>query len=213
MPISSLFEGNRVWAESCTEKDPEFFSKLCGIQSPKFLWIGCSDSRVPANTIVNLSAGELFVHRNVANLVNHSDMNCVAVIQYAVHVLKVEHIIVTGHYGCGGIHAAMQRHDHGILESWLSHIRGVYRDHYDDLMALAPEARTDRLVELNVMQQVRNVSRLPVVQQAWENGQPLEIHGCVYSLENGILQNLGLTRRGINDLHPAHQLTAAPPSR
>lgn len=192
--LSNLFENNRKWAASIRSVDPKFFEKLAGQQSPEYLWIGCSDSRVPANEIVALLPGELFVHRNVANLVVHSDMNCLSVIQYAVEVLRIKHIIVCGHYGCGGIKAAMEDLPHGLIDNWLECIRGTYRKRREELLAIPNEAaRLDRLCELNVMEQVINVGHTTIVQEAWKRGQPLDIHGWVYGISNGILKDLGCT--------------------
>lgn len=192
--LSNLFENNRAWAAAIQRTDPEFFQKLARQQSPAFLWIGCSDSRVPANEIVGLLPGELFVHRNVANLVIHSDMNCLSVIQYAVEVLKVRHIIVCGHYGCGGIKAAMEEAPHGLIDNWLASIRDTCRKWQEELAAIPGESeRLDRLCELNVVEQVVNVGHTTVVREAWKRGQPLEVHGWVYGISNGFLKDLGFT--------------------
>lgn len=173
--------------------DPTFFPKLAKQQSPEFLWIGCSDSRVPANEIVGLLPGELFVHRNVANLVIHTDMNCLSVLQYAVEILKVKHIIVCGHYGCGGVKAALESHPHGLIDNWLRHIRDVYRRKAQDLMRIVDEQqRVDRLCELNVVEQVTNVGNTTIVQEAWQRGQLLTIHGWIYGIANGLLKDLGV---------------------
>ena len=173
-----LFERNKKWAANKLSLDAEFFNRLSDIQEPKYLWIGCADSRVPANEIVDMDPGELFVHRNVANVVPHSDANCLAVIQYAVEVLKVEHIIVTGHYSCGGVRAALGDQDHGQIDNWLANIKDVLRDNYQEINALGSEdEKVDRLVELNVAQQVRNVAKTSIVQNAWRKGQELTIHG------------------------------------
>jgi carbonic anhydrase len=189
--LNHLFENNRAWSKQMTQQDPEFFRKLLGQQSPKYLWIGCSDSRVPANKIVGLMPGEVFVHRNVANLVVHTDLNCLSVIQYAVDVLKVEHIIVCGHYGCGGVQAVLQKRDLGLVSNWLRHLADVHDQHASELNALSNEqARMDKLCELNVIEQVRNVCESTMVQGAWVRKQPLAIHGWVYSLKDGLLQDL-----------------------
>ncbi|GGB98552.1 carbonic anhydrase [Marinobacterium zhoushanense] len=184
--LNDLFEKNRSWSERITEQDPEFFSTLANQQAPDYLWIGCSDSRVPANQIVDLLPGELFVHRNVSNLVVHSDMNCLSVLQFAVEVLKVKHIMVVGHYGCGGVRAAMDSARHGLIDNWLSHIRDVYIQ-YRDLVGPWQDTveQNERLCELNVIEQAHNVCNTTIVQDAWDRGQELTVHGWVYSLTNG----------------------------
>jgi carbonic anhydrase len=193
--LAHLFESNRSWAASVTRRDPDFFRRLAAQQAPEFLWIGCSDSRVPANEIVDLLPGELFVHRNVANVVVHTDLNCLSVVQFAVDVLRVRHIMVTGHYGCGGVRAAMDDAQHGLIDNWLRHVQDVQLRHADELAALADhESRVDRLCELNVVEQVRNLARTTVVQDAWRRGQPLTLHGWIYGLEDGRLRDLGVTR-------------------
>ena len=189
--LPNLFENNRNWASKITQSDPEFFQKLAWQQSPEYLWIGCSDSRVPANEIVGLLPGELFVHRNVANLVVPTDMNCLSVIQYAVDVLRTKHIIVCGHYGCGGIMAAMEDRPHGLIDNWLDHIREIHRRRQDELLSIeGVTQRMDRLCELNVAAQVINVGRTTVVQEAWKRGQPLCLHGWIYGISNGLLKDL-----------------------
>jgi len=189
--LESLFENNRRWVSERLTKDPAYFEKLSALQSPKYLWIGCSDSRVPANQITNLMPGEVFVHRNIANLVIHTDMNALSVIQYAVEALKVEHIIVCGHYGCGGVKAAYENHQFGLLDNWLRNIKDVYQSHRIELDGITkPEHQVDRLCELNVMQQVSNVCRTTIVQNAWAKGQKLAVHGLIYDLNNGLLQDL-----------------------
>ncbi|WP_432697334.1 carbonate dehydratase [Marinobacterium sp. YM272] len=189
--LTDLFEKNRSWSERISEQDPDFFPTLAAQQAPEYLWIGCSDSRVPANEIVDLLPGELFVHRNVSNLVVHSDMNCLSVLQFAVEVLKVKHIMVVGHYGCGGVRAAMDSTRHGLIDNWLSHIRDVY-DTYRDLVGPWQDTveQNDRLCELNVVDQAHNVCNTTIVQDAWDRGQPLTVHGWVYSLTNGQLTDL-----------------------
>ena len=182
-----LFENNRVWASGIKRRDPEFFARLAHQQSPRYLWIGCADSRVPANEIVGLPPGEVFVHRNIANVVVHTDLNCLSVIQYAVDVLKVEHIIVCGHYGCGGVKAALQGHDHGLIDNWLRHIKDVGRFNADDLADLSDDRRLDRLCELNVTEQVTNVCNTTIVKHAWKEGRKLIIHGWIYDVADGIL--------------------------
>jgi len=183
---------NKKWAKESIERDPDFFSRLVNIQTPQFLWIGCSDSRVPANEIVGLKPGEVFVHRNVANQVPPSDINALAVIQYSVQVLKVKDILVTGHYGCGGIRAAFRKHDHGPLEAWLSHVRDI-RARYKKELVLSAEENENLLTELNVRTQVYNIAKIPIVQLAWKNGQELRIHGFVYDLKDGLLKDMGVT--------------------
>jgi len=205
--LGYLLENNRAWAESKLRADRHFFARLCKVQNPDYLWIGCSDSRVPANEIVGLQPGEMFVHRNIANVVPHSDLNCLAVIQFAVEVLGVRHIIVVGHYGCGGIKAAMENRDHGQIENWLTHIKDVYCRHYETITAIAdPEARANRLCELNVATQVRNVAKTSIVQNAWRNGRTLRIHGWIYSLEDGILHDLGVGIGSAGELHQVYRI-------
>lgn len=191
--LPQLFENNRKWADRLTAANPDFFKNLSRQQAPEFLWIGCSDSRVPANEIVGLLPGELFVHRNVANMVIHTDMNCLSVVQYAVAVLKVKHIIVCGHYGCGGVKAALDGHSHGLIDNWLRHIRDVHRMHREELSIIEDrDKQMDRLCELNVVEQVKNVGNMTTVQEAWKNGRPLSIHGWIYAISNGILMDLGV---------------------
>lgn len=198
--LARLFENNTKWAAERVAEDPEFFERLCGLQAPAHLWIGCADSRVPANQIVGLAPGEMFVHRNVANIVAANDTNCLSVVQYAVDVLKVKHIIVCGHFGCGGVQAAFGPPLELPLESWLQHIRAVRRAHEDELKALPDDdARARRLCELNVMTQVRSVCRLGTVVDAWERGQSLAVHGWVYDLRDGLLRDLGVSVDGFAD--------------
>lgn len=186
-----IFERNRLWAERIKEINPNYFTDLSEQQSPEFLWIGCADSRVPANQIVDLPPGEVFVHRNIANVVVPSDLNCLSVLQYAVEVLEVKHIIVCGHYGCGGVLASMEDKDHGLIENWLQHIRYVYRLHEDELEAIDDmSARADRLCELNVTEQTLNVCNTTIVKNRWKAGGDLAVHGVVYSLKNGILKEM-----------------------
>jgi carbonic anhydrase len=191
--IPELFANNRAWAAEMVRADPAFFSRLIAQQAPRYMWIGCSDSRVPANEIVGLLPGEMFVHRNVANVVVHTDLNCLTVLQYAVDVLKVAHVLVTGHYGCGGVRAALDDRRYGLIDNWLRHVEDVAQQHEAELSALAGEARVDRLCELNVAEQVLNTARATVVQDAWDRGQPLTIHGCIYGLHDGILRDLDAT--------------------
>jgi carbonic anhydrase len=191
--LDHLFEKNRQWSESVRQVQPEFFLELARQQSPKYLWIGCADSRVPANQIVGLMPGELFVHRNVANLVVHTDLNCLSVMQFAVDMLKVRHIIVCGHYGCGGVGAAFRRERLGLSDNWLRHVQDIHQ-HHEQALANLPEAQAvDRLCELNVIEQVSNVCRTTIVQDAWERGQELAVHGWIYGLHGGLLQDLKVT--------------------
>lgn len=207
--IEALLENNRRWAAHQTEVDPDFFRRLSRQQSPEYLWIGCADSRVPANDIVGLDPGELFVHRNVANLVRGADINCLAVLQYAVEVLRVRHVIVCGHYGCGGVRAALGGHQLGLTDHWLWPLRELRAAHAEELAACGHEdARVDRLCEINVAAQVLNVARTPIVQNAWHRGQPLALHGWIYGLEDGRLHDLGLTLKGLTDVAEAHRLDA-----
>ena len=191
--LKHLFENNRAWAAATTGRDPDFFETLSHQQSPKYLWIGCSDSRVPANQIVGLLPGELFVHRNVANVVVHTDLNCLSVLQFAVDVLGVEHVIVCGHYGCGGVQAATGERSLGLIENWLRHVRDVHDRHRGALDRLAGAARIDRLCELNVIEQVRHVCQTTIVQDAWRRGAALSVHGWIYALRDGLLRDLGVT--------------------
>lgn len=187
------------------ESDPDFFRKLSRQQNPEYLWIGCSDSRVPSNQIVGMLPGEIFVHRNIANLVVPSDLNCLSVIQYAVEVLKIKHIIVCGHYGCGGVKAAMEKDEHGLIDNWLHHIRDVYRAHNTEIDAIDdPSSKLDKMCELNVIEQVANVCNTTIVRNAWKSGQELSVHGWIYSIENGILQDLNVCVTGLDEI-PGHQ--------
>jgi len=188
--IKHLFDRNREWAAAIKAENPEFFSVLAKQQNPEYLWIGCSDSRVPANQIINMPPGEVFVHRNIANVVVHSDLNCLSVIQYAVEVLKVEHIVVCGHYGCGGVRAAMDDKQYGLLDSWLLHVKDVRRFNDDKFKDLSDKEQFDLLCELNVKEQFVHVCNTSVVQNAWGKGQELTVHGWIYSIENGILHSL-----------------------
>jgi carbonic anhydrase len=189
-----LFDNNRRWAERMNQQEAGFFNQLARQQAPRYLWIGCADSRVPANEIVGLRPGELFVHRNVANVVVHTDLNCLSVLQYAVDVLKVEHVIVCGHYGCGGIEAAWKKTSFGLIDNWLRHVQDVAEQHADWFpRALSDSEATNRLAELNVLSQVSNVCRTTIVMDAWRRGQSLAIHGWIYGLQDGLLRDLGLT--------------------
>ncbi len=191
-PLTPLLESNREWAAKVSEKNPEFFETLAKQQAPEYLWIGCSDSRVPANEIVGMLPGELFVHRNVANVVVHTDMNCLSVVQYAVQVLKVKHIMVVGHYGCGGVQASIDPTPHGMIDNWLRNIRNVYNKHKDLLSAWSDSEKEhlDRLCELNVIEQARNICETTIVQEAWAGGQELTVHGWVYGLSDGLINDL-----------------------
>ena len=191
--LTELFERNRTWAAAITAEDPRFFAELAERQAPEYLWIGCSDSRVPANQIVGLAPGDVFVHRNVANVVVHSDLNCLSVLQYAVDVLGVAHVIVCGHYGCGGVGAALDGTRHGLIDNWLRHVTDVGDKYADELAALPEAQRLDRLCELNVVEQVTNVSQTTIVRDAWARGQALTVHGVVYDLHDGILRDLGVS--------------------
>ena len=192
--LSHLFANNRAWADEQRRRNPAFFERLCAIQAPDYLWIGCADSRVPANEIVGLAPGELFVHRNVANVVSPDDMNAVAVLQYAIETLAIAHVIVCGHYGCGGIEAALDATLHGPIERWLQHVRDVRNAHAAELGQLADaDARCRRLCELNVAAQVRDVCRVSAVREAWHRGQPLAVHGWIYDLKDGLLRDLNVS--------------------
>ncbi|MFK7911033.1 MAG: carbonate dehydratase [Akkermansiaceae bacterium] len=185
--LFELFEKNRRWAGECVQRDAKYFERLADHQSPNYLWIGCSDSRVPANQVTGLDTGELFVHRNIANLVIQTDISMLSVLQYAVEVLKVEHVIVCGHYGCGGVKAALEDQRLGLIDNWLHHIQNVARRHADELADLTPEKKLDKLCEINVISQAHNLSRTTIVQDAWEKGQELEIHSWIYRLNSGEL--------------------------
>jgi carbonic anhydrase len=199
--LPQLFANNRAWAARMTRADPDFFQRLAQQQTPEFLWIGCSDSRVPANEIVGLPPGELFVHRNVANVVVQSDMNCMAVLQFAVEVLKTKHVIVCGHYGCGGVRAALEGQTHGLIHHWLAHIRDTARKHRDELAAVADAgARVNRLCQLNVIEQVHHLGHAAVVQAAWARGQPLCLHGWIYDIADGLLADLQVSAASAAEL-------------
>jgi carbonic anhydrase len=203
--LSHLFDNNRAWSERIRAQDPEFFRKLSRQQSPEFLWIGCSDSRVPANQIVGLLPGEIFVHRNVANVVVHTDLNCLSVLQYAVDVLRVQHIIVCGHYGCGGVQAALRNDRLGLIDNWLRHVQDVRLKHQEKLAHLAGEtARSDRLCELNVIEQALNVCQTTVVQEAWARGQAVAVHGWIYSIADGALRDLDVCITAQEELVPVY---------
>ena len=203
--LNELIEKNRVWADRIKAQEPDFFSNLAGRQSPRYLWIGCSDSRVPAEQLVGLLPGELFVHRNVANVVVHTDFNCLSVVQFAVEVLRVGHVIVCGHYGCGGVAAALRGTKLGLIDNWLRHVQDVAQKHESALSAVEPEARRiDRLCELNVIEQVLSVGRTTIVQGAWERGQQLTVHGWVYGLDDGLVRDLGVSIAGPEEMTTAY---------
>jgi carbonic anhydrase len=207
--LADLIANNRAWAERRRAEDPDFFPRLAKQQAPKYLWIGCADSRVPANDVVGLDPGELFVHRNVANVVVHTDLNCLSVIQYAVEALGVQHVIVCGHYGCGGVQAAWRGKPLGLIDNWLRHVQDIAAPHRRQLEALATEELTvAKLCELNVLAQVVHVARTTIVQDAWARGQPLAIHGWIYGLEDGRLADLGLLLTGQENVDAAHMQVA-----
>lgn len=202
--LEPLFEQNRIWSEKTQTENPEFFSDLAKLQKPEYLWIGCSDSRVPANQIMGLKPGEVFVHRNIANVVVHSDLNCLSVVQYAVQVLRVKHILVVGHYGCGGVKAALDGLRVGLADNWLRHIHDVKQKH-QRIIDASPEAeRHDRLCELNVIEQVLNLAQSTVVYDAWARGQELSVHGLIYGLNDGIVSNLNISIHSVNAICPAY---------
>ena len=188
--LKHLLDNNLAWDTSIKENDPEFFTRLSQQQAPKYLWIGCSDSRVAANQIINLQPGEVFVHRNIANVVVHTDFNCLSVIQFAVEVLKVKHIILCGHYDCGGIKTALENHEHGIIDNWLRHIKDVIRFNTEKFEGLDHEKKLDLLCEMNVKEQVTNICNTTIVQKAWKQGKELTVHGWIYSIKNGVLKHL-----------------------
>lgn len=210
--LEQLKRNNKAWSESIRAKDPEFFDKLSRQQAPDFFWIGCADSRVPANDICGLLPGEVFVHRNVANVVVHTDMNCMSVLQFAVEVLNVEHIIVCGHYGCGGVKAAIQDTQLGLIDNWLRHIKDVYRDNAEELEAIAdPDRRVDRLCELNVMAQVYNVCYTTIVQDAWRRGRRLTVNGWVYGLRDGLVQDMRVCVSRPEEIPRIYRMSKAEP--
>jgi carbonic anhydrase len=208
--LRHLFENNQLWARRIVQRDPDFFTSLAAQQSPRYLWIGCADSRVPANEIVGLMPGELFVHRNVANVVVHTDLNCLSVVQYAVDVLKVQDVIVCGHYNCGGVRAAYSRSSLGLIDNWLRHVQDV-RDRHGDLIDALPddERRVERLCELNVIDQVRNVGQTTIVQDAWSRGQHLSVHGWIYDVSDGLLRDLRCTTSNAEELALVYQRALA----
>jgi carbonic anhydrase len=205
--LDDCFEANRRWAAAAVARDPGFFKRLEAIQDPDLLWLGCSDSRLPPNEIIGRAPGELFVHRNVGNVVEHTDVNCLSVLQYAIDVLKVKHVIVCGHYGCGGVRAAMASQPLGLIDNWLRHIRDVHRWNHEELAAIAdPLARADRLAELNVEASVANVCHTTIVQDAWRRGQQVTIHGWIYALSNGLLRDLGMVIASPDQIPPEYRL-------
>lgn len=202
-----LLDNNKKWVESRLDQDPDFFNKLASGQKPPVLWIGCADSRVPANEIIGADPGEVFVHRNIANMVVHSDMNMLSVLDYAVNVLEVKHIIVCGHYGCGGVQTAMTNKHVGLIDNWIRHIKDVYRFHQEELNSIEDQTkRFDSFVEFNVFEQVLNLAKTSIVQAAWEKGQDLHVHGWVYDLKDGLINDLGITLRDIKSLSSVYQL-------
>ena len=205
--IKNLLENNKNWVAKQLAIDPAYFDKLSNSQNPEYLWIGCSDSRVPANQITGTLPGDIFVHRNIANMVVHSDMNMLSVLSYAVEVLKVKHIIVCGHYGCGGVQAAMENKQFGLIDNWLRHIKDVYRYHHKELDAIEDTTqRARRFVEVNVMEQVHDLCKTSIVQNAWKNKQPLHVHGWVYDIHDGIIKDLEVTFTCTKDLHKVYHL-------
>lgn len=205
--LAELLSNNQAWAAEMTRRDPEFFPRLSQQQAPAHFWIGCSDSRVPANQIVGVQPGEMFVHRNVANVVVHTDLNCLSAIQFAVDVLRVQHVIVCGHYGCGGVRAALRNDRLGLIDNWLRHVQDVRGKHRGQLEALADEAQQhDRLCELNVIEQVVNVAQTTVVEEAWRRGQALAIHGWIYGLGDGLLRDLGIGVSSTEDIAPHYDM-------
>jgi len=205
--LQHLLDNNRAWAAQMTARDPEFFSKLAALQAPEYLWIGCADSRVPANQIIGLLPGQVFVHRNIANVVVHTDLNCLSVIQFAVEVLQVKHIIVCGHYGCGGVQAAMHNRELGLIDNWLRHLKDVYEKHGTELNAMVDDQqRFDRFCELNVVEQVAHVCQTTIVQGAWRRGQELAVHGWIYGLHDGLLKDLDLCITGLSELNGLYRM-------
>jgi carbonic anhydrase len=203
--LQELFDKNRDWARRTEQREPGFFSRLLQQQAPQYLWIGCADSRVPANELVGLLPGELFVHRNVANVVVHSDLNCLSVMQFAVDMLKVQHIIVVGHSNCGGVRAAMEDNRIGLADNWIRHVQDVRHRHQEWLDTVPAARRVEALVELNVLEQALNVCQTTIVQDAWARGQEVVVHGWVYGLHNGLLEDLSMTVTGVDSVQPAYQ--------
>lgn len=208
--LEQLFRQNRSWSEGVRLADPKYFERLTEQQNPEYLWIGCSDSRVPANQVMGLAPGEVFVHRNIANVVAHSDFNCLSVLEYAVDILKVKHIIVCGHYGCGGVKAALQNHGLGLIDNWLRHIRDVRQWHCSELESISDDAaKINRLCELNVIAQVGHVCQTTIVQNAWERGHELTVHGLIYSLHDGLLKDLDIGTASVADVAAAYRVNSA----
>jgi carbonic anhydrase len=206
--LQHLFDNNRAWVTRITTRDPHFFQRLAAQQAPDYLWIGCADSRVPANEIIGLLPGEVFVHRNIANAVIHTDLNCLSVIQYAVEVLRVEDIIVCGHYGCGGVQVAMQNREYGLMDNWLRHLKDIYHKHTTTLDAINDESqRFARFCELNVIEQVYNVCHTTIVQDAWRHGQPLAVHGWIYNVGDGLLQDTGMTITSADEIGALYRMS------
>jgi carbonic anhydrase len=204
---NQLLENNKEWVAKQLEKDPSFFANLAKGQQPPLLWIGCSDSRVPANEIIGAPAGEVFVHRNIANMVIHTDMSMLSVLDYAVNVLKVKHVVVCGHYGCGGVQAALTNKHFGLIDNWIRHIKDVYRFHHEELVAITDEKlKFDRFVELNVIEQVQDLAKTSIIQSAWETGQEIHVHGWVYDIKDGFIKDLNVTLKDNNSLAKVYQL-------
>ena len=205
--LKRLFDRNRAWAKSVTDRDPDFFARLAKQQAPEYLWIGCSDARVPANELMNLAPGELFVHRNIANLVHNIDINLMSVLEFAINVLKVRHVMVVGHYGCGGVRAAVERQEFGLIDNWLRKIKDVYAANKEALDAEQdPEKRLNLLCEINVRQQVLNICHTSIVQNAWRDGRELSVHGWIYAIADGLLKDLGFTIDGAHAVEPIYRL-------
>lgn len=202
-----LLDNNKDWVKNQLDKDPDFFNRLADGQQPPLLWIGCADSRVPANEIIGAQPGEVFVHRNIANMVIHTDMNMLSVLDYAVNVLKVKHVIVCGHYGCGGVAAAMTNKHFGLIDNWIRHIKDVYRFHHEELSLVKDEkARFNRFVELNVVEQVMDLAKTSIIQGAWEKGQQIHLHGWVYDIKDGLIKDLGVNLKDNHSLSEVYQL-------
>jgi carbonic anhydrase len=207
--LKDCFDANRAWSDRMRARDPAFFERLVGAQTPELLWIGCSDSRLPPDQVVGRLPGEIFVHRNVGNVVVHTDLNCLSVLQYGIEVLKVRHVIVCGHYGCGGVRAALYGDRLGLADHWLRHVQDVRDKHMADVQALPDDAQHDRLCELNVLEQAANICRMNLVRDAWERGQPLTVHAWIYGLKDGLVRDLGLTVRREEDLVPRYRAALA----
>ncbi|MCK5664159.1 MAG: carbonate dehydratase [Thiotrichaceae bacterium] len=205
--LNTLFDKNKIWAKEITETNPDFFKELAKAQSPKYLWIGCSDSRIPASQLLGLQPGEIFVHRNIANMVIHTDLNCLSVIQYAVEVVKIQHIIICGHDSCGGVKAALGKHEYGLIDNWLRHIKDVYRSHQKEIDLLQDDDdKANLLAEKNVKEQVANICNTAIIQKAWKTGQEVTVHGLMYSLETGLLKDLNISMNRLEQVQEIHQL-------